>query len=95
MKRFGGGGLVHVPTADLRRVLARLHDGSLECPITHPLLLRAGLPRLVDELGHLGGLSARATHAVIVAVLAERAAAEREAASSSGQRSKGEPSEPG
>ena len=77
MLRFGGGGLAHVSTDDLRRVLSRVHDGTLECPITHPTLLRVGLPKLVDDLGHLGGLDARAVKAVIVAVLAEREAAER------------------
>lgn len=69
---FGGGGLKHVSTGDLRIVLARVHDGTLECPITHPRLLRAGIPKLVDDLGHLNGLDARAVQAVIVAVLAER-----------------------
>ncbi len=71
--RFGGGGLRHVSTEDLKRVLARVHDGSLECPVTHPRLLRAGLPKLVDDLGHLNGLDARSVQAVIVAVIAERA----------------------
>jgi len=71
MRRMGSG-LTHVSTDDLRVVLQRVHDGSLECPITHPRLLRAGLPKLVDELGHLGGLDARAVQAVLVAVIAER-----------------------
>ena len=70
--KFGGTGLAHVSTENLRRVLARVHDGSLQCPITHPLLLRAGLPGMVDELGHLVALDARSVQAVIVAVLAER-----------------------
>jgi hypothetical protein len=70
--KFGGGGLKHVSTSDLRAVLSRVHDGSLECPITHPRILRAGLPKLIDDLGHLNGLDARAVQAVIVAVLAER-----------------------
>ncbi len=76
---FGGGGLAHVPTDKLTRILARVHDGTLECPITHPTLLRAGMPDLVDELGHLVGLDARAVQAVLVAVIAERRAAERRA----------------
>jgi len=71
---FGGGGLAHVSTDALERVLKRVHDGSLECPITHPTLLRAGMPDLVDELGHLVGLDARAVIAVLVAVIAERRA---------------------
>lgn len=70
----GGGGLAHVPTEKLERLLKRVYDGSLACPITHPTLLRAGLPDLVDELGHLTGLDARAVTAVVVAVLAERRA---------------------
>jgi hypothetical protein len=71
MKRMGSA-LVNVSTEDLKVVLARVHDGSLECPITHPRLLRAGLPKLIDDLGHLVGLDARATQAVLVAVIAER-----------------------
>jgi hypothetical protein len=70
--KFGGQGLQRVSTEDLKAVLARVHDGSLECPITHPRILRAGLPKLIDELGHLNGLDARSVQAVIVAVLAER-----------------------
>lgn len=75
----GGGGLAHVSTERLERMLRRVHDGSLECPVTHPTLLRAGLPDLVDEVAHLGGLDARAVMAVLVAVLAERKAAEARA----------------
>ncbi len=71
---FGGGGLTHVPTEKLTLVLKRVHDGALACPITHPTLLRAGMPDLVDDLGHLGGLDARAVAAVLVAVIAERRA---------------------
>ncbi len=75
--RFGGGGVAHVSTDDLKRVLARLHDGTLECPITHPTLIFAGLPRLIDDLGHLHGLDERGAKAVIVAALAEREAFEK------------------
>jgi len=70
--KFGGQGLKRVSTADLKAVLSRVHDGSLECPITHPRIVRAGLPKLIDDLGHLNGLDARSVQAVIVAVLAER-----------------------
>ena len=73
--KFGGAGLKDVSTEDLKIVLARVHDKSLECPITHPRLLRAGIPKLVDSLGHLHGLDARAVQAVIVAVIAERTSA--------------------
>jgi hypothetical protein len=70
-----GGGLTHVPTEKLEPMLKRVHDGSLACPITHPTLLRSGMPDLVDEVGHLVGLDARAVQAVLVAVIAERRAA--------------------
>lgn len=70
--KFGGEGLKHVSTEDLRSVLARVYDGSLPCPITHPGLVVAGMSKLIDELGHLNGLDQRAVQAVIVAVLAER-----------------------
>jgi hypothetical protein len=76
---IGGGGLAHVSTERLERLLRRVHDGSLECPVTHPTLLRAGLPDLVDEVGHLAGLDARGVMAVVVAVLAERRATEARA----------------
>ncbi len=78
--RFGGGGLAHVSTDDLKRVLSRVHDGTLVCPVTHPGLIHAGLPKLIDDLGHLHGLDERSTKAVIVAVLAEREAREKEKA---------------
>lgn len=79
-KAFGGG-LTHVSTEQLQRLLKRVHDGSLACPITHPTLLRAGMPDLVDQVGHLVGLEARAVQAVLVAVIAERRhEAERRAA---------------
>lgn len=71
MRAFGSA-LTHVSTEDLRVVLARVYDGSLECPITHPRLVVAGLSKLIDDLAHLGGLDARSVQAVIVAVIAER-----------------------
>lgn len=82
MKRKAlGGALTHVTTEQLERLLKRVHDGSLACPITHPTLLRAGMPDLVDQLGHLVGLEVRAVQAVLVAVIAERRhEAERRAA---------------
>ncbi len=73
--RFGGAGLTDVPTRDLEILLSRLHGGQLEAPISHPTLLRAGLPHLVDKLGFLQGLDAAASRAVLVAVIAERRAA--------------------
>lgn len=73
----GGQGLAHVSTERLKRMLKRLHDGALVCPITQMTLVVAGLPDLVDEVGHLQGLDARAATAVVVAVLAERAQFEK------------------
>ncbi len=73
----GGQGLTHVSTEKLKRMLKRLHDGSLVCPVTQMTLVVAGLPDLVDEVGHLQGLDARAATAVLVAVIAERSALEK------------------
>ena len=73
----GGQGLAHVSTEKLKRLLRRLHDGSLVCPVTQMTLVVAGLPDLVDEVGHLQGLDARAAMAVLVAVIAERSALEK------------------
>ena len=83
-KRAMGGGLTHVSSADLERLLKRVHDGSLACPITHPTLLVAGMPDLVDQLGHLVGLDTRAVQAVVVAVLAVRRAQQEPTARDSG-----------
>lgn len=67
-----GTALTLVSTAELRALLRALHRGTLECPVTHPSLLRAALPGLVDKVAFLQGLDAPATRAVLVAVLAER-----------------------
>ena len=75
--KFGAAGLAGVSTEDLQQVLARVYDGTLKCPITHHGLVLAGMSTLIDQLGHLTGLDARSTQAVLVAVLAERAAAAR------------------
>lgn len=72
-----GAALTGVKTAELRALLAAAHKGTLRCPVTHPELLRAGLPALVDRVGFLQGLDRAATIAVLVAVLAERAESER------------------
>jgi hypothetical protein len=68
----GGQGLTAIPTQDLQTMLARLHRGELRCPITHPSLVIAGLPHLVDRVGFLSGLDENAVRAVLVAILAER-----------------------
>lgn len=70
-----GKALTDVATSDLELLLARLYRGALELPITHPALLRAGLPHLVDRLGFLQGLGAEAVRAALVAAIAERRAA--------------------
>ena len=72
-----GAALTAVSTGELRALLRALHRGTLRCPISHPELLRAGLPALVDRVGFLQGLDEAASRAVLTAVIAERAAAER------------------
>ena len=73
-------GVTKLPTRDVETLLARLHRGELRLPLTHPNLLASGLPHLVDRVGFLSGLDGAALRAVLVAVLAERKAAERRAA---------------
>ena len=74
-----GVALTEVSTADLRALLSALHRGKLRAPITHPELLKAGLPALVVRVSFLQGLSEDAARAVLSAVIAERAKAERRA----------------
>jgi hypothetical protein len=75
----GGVGLAAVSTDDLRLMLVRVHRGQLVCPVTQARLVIAGLPQLVDKVGFLSGLDEAATRAVLVAVIAERRAAEERA----------------
>lgn len=70
-------GLTGLRTTDLTRLLRALHRGELSCPVTHASLHMAGLSYLVDRVDALAGLDERAVRAVLVAVLAERRAAER------------------
>lgn len=68
-------GLREVPTAELRTALTSLHRGDLECPFTIVGLTRVGLQHRSEPLlRHLRGLDEVAVRAVLVAVLAERAA---------------------
>jgi hypothetical protein len=67
-------GLSAVRTVDLELLLRKVHREELSCPITQIGLAEAGLLRLGDDLGHLRGLEVAAIRAVLVAVLAERAA---------------------
>ena len=71
----GGKGLTAIPTQDVETMLSRLHRGELRCPITHPTLVIAGLPHLVDRVGFLSGLDENAVRAVLIAVIAERTSA--------------------
>ncbi|MBA2320617.1 MAG: hypothetical protein H0V89_05615 [Deltaproteobacteria bacterium] len=71
---IGTGGLRPVATQDLRRLLSLVHRGELACPIDRIGLAINGLLRLGDDLGLLAGLDAKATKAVLVAVVAERLA---------------------
>lgn len=67
-----GKALTELAVEDLKHLLARLHDGTLECPVNQRTLHQAGLSYLVDRVDFLSGLDARGTRAVLVAVLAER-----------------------
>jgi hypothetical protein len=71
---FGTNALVGVPTRHLEQLLAMLYRKQLVLPLTHPTLLEAGLPHLVDKVGFLHGLDHDALRAVLVAVIAERRA---------------------
>jgi len=69
--------LVRVPTEDLKRLLALLHRGELQCPLTPVEVTRCGFQVHMDSLlGHLRGLEAPAVRAVLTAVLSERIAAQ-------------------
>lgn len=69
--------LTDIPTPDLEKLLRCVHRGDLPCPFDTPGLARVGLQHVADLLGHLRGLDQRAVTAVVVAVVAERRAAER------------------
>jgi hypothetical protein len=69
--------LVRVPTEDLKKALALLHRGELQCPLTPVEVARCGLQAHMESLlGHLRGLEAPAVRAVLTAVLSERIAAQ-------------------
>ncbi len=65
-------GLSGLALLDLKRLLSRLHDGTLECPIGPAQLHAAGLSYLVDRVNFLHGHDERAVRAVLVAVISER-----------------------
>jgi hypothetical protein len=75
-----GAGLTPVPTAALRTLLRAVHHAEIPLPLTIEGLTRFGLQYCAtDILHHLRGVGAETARAVLVAVLAERAAAERAA----------------
>jgi hypothetical protein len=73
-----GKGLTAVSTDALVTLLRGIYRGDLTCPVTVEGLTRIGLQYCAaDLLGHLRTLDRAGTHAVIVAVVAERRAAAR------------------
>lgn len=72
-------GLTKVPTEDLEKALRVLHRGQLRCPVTVAELTRVGLQHRAAELMNvLRGLDEAGVRAVLVAVLAERRAQNRQ-----------------
>jgi hypothetical protein len=77
-RRYGLGAmlqsaLVQVPTDDLKKMLALLHRGELQCPLTPVEVTRCGFQAHIDPLlDHLRGLDAAGVRAVLTAVLSER-----------------------
>lgn len=70
--------LTTVGAEQLRTLLRGVHRGTLECPLSPAGLAGHGLQDQSGPiLGHLRGLDAAGVRAVVVAVLAERMAAER------------------
>lgn len=67
-------GLVSVPDADLRTVVAWVEKGLLPCPLKRSDLLGRGLNRVAENGDLLLGLDARGVRAVVLAVLMERKA---------------------
>lgn len=75
----GATGLTGARTEVLVEVLRAIHRGTLPCPLTAQDLARHGMQQAYEDLSSLRGLDARATTVVLVAVIAERQAAERRA----------------
>jgi hypothetical protein len=72
-----GSGLSGASTEELKELLRALHRGRLAFPLERTTLLVMGLNGLADHGDLLVGLDERGVRSVIVAVLAERSAAER------------------
>jgi len=68
----GGTALTALEDKDLTRLLKRVHDGSLRCPIGPAELHAAGMSYLCDKVEFLRGYDERTVHAILVAVIAER-----------------------
>lgn len=71
-----GTGLSGAPTEELKTLLGALHHGRLEFPLERTTLLVMGLNALADHADLLVGLDERGVRSVLVAVLAERRAAD-------------------
>jgi len=70
-----GKGLTTVGSADLKKALRELHRGELRPPLSTMELARCGLHHVADDLLRaLRGLDEAGVRAVLVNVLAERAA---------------------
>ncbi len=68
-----GVGLVDVPSDRLRTLLRAVYREETTVPVTPASIAALGLQDWQGSvLGHLRGLDAKAIHAVLVAVLAER-----------------------
>lgn len=73
-----GRGLTDVPDSDLKTLLRLVFRQQISCPLDLPELARCGLQHCASELlGQLRGLPGPAVQAVLVNVLAERAAQAR------------------
>lgn len=80
MAALFGRALSDVPTDDLKVLLRALVRGELTCPLTAWEVARFGLQQRQEALfDALRGLDAAGVRAVLVAVLAERAAVEANA----------------
>ena len=72
-----GKGLTGAPTAALIGLLRAVHKKYLPFPITRAALIEAGYGNVEYALSSLCGLDERGARAVLVAVIAERRAAEK------------------
>lgn len=66
--------LTSVSSKDLKNLLRLVHSGELECPLTYQNLAMAGASYVFDHIDYIKGHDARTVKAILIAVLAERAA---------------------